>query len=275
MPNPANHLPPMLANWAAHSVTVASTDSPRGAARASAPLPSYTEIHPELKQRARVAQDYFDQLDKYSEDTHPDSVRQLELLRPKALPPTYWQSTNNASPLPEHVETEEVPPTYREAMDSAQHNDNAVRFSPYLSTTELVQAHKHVDRLNDLLEQAEQLGTLLLAREHPDGTIPEGGTSLDTEKVAALCVTIDRLRSSWAGGAFAASSRRGSPLALALDCSPRPRTLKENALKAEIKSLWDTAKTEYQTHYLTDPLNAAPNLAKVYLMVEGLKRAPI
>lgn len=275
MPTPANPLPVAHANWTAHSAPAANTGSPRDATRASAPLPAYTELDPELKQRARVAQGYFDQLGTYSEDTHPDSVRQLEVLRPKALPPTYWQSTDTASPLPEHVETEEAPPTYREALNSAQHDDNAVRFSPYLSATALVQAHKHVNRLNDLLEQAEQLGTLLVEREHPDGTIPEGGTSIDAETVAALCGKIDRLRSSWADGAFAASSRMGSPLARALDCSPRARTLKENALKAEINSLWDTAKTEYQTHYLTDPLNADPTLAKVYLMVKGMRRAPI
>lgn len=275
MPNLANHLPPLHANWAAHSVAVASTDSTRDAPRASAPLPSYTELDPELKQRARLTQGYFDQLGTYSEDTHPDSVRQLELLRPKALPPTYWQATGNASPLPEHVETEEAPPTYREAIDTAHPDDDEVRFSPYLSARTLVQAHKHVNRLNDLLEQAEQLGALLVEREHPDGTIPEGGTSIDAETVAALCRKIDRLRSSWADGAFAASSRMGSPLAWALSCSPTARTLKENALKAELNSLWDTAKTEYQTHFLTDPLNADPILAKVYLMVKGLKSAQI
>ncbi len=275
MPTPANPLPFAHANWAAFSVPVANTGSPRNATPASAPLPSYTELDPELKQRARVAQGYFDQLGMYSEDTHPDSVRQLELLRPKALPPTYWQTTDNASPLPEHVETEEAPPTYREAIGSADHDDNPVRFSPHLSATALVQAYKHVNRLNDLLEQAEQLGALLVEREHPDGSIPEGGTSIDAETVAALCAKIDRLRSSWAEGAFAASSRMGSPLAWALACTPSARTLKENALKAELNSLWDTAKTEYQTRYLTDPLNAAPTLAKVYLMVKGLRRAPI
>lgn len=275
MPTPANHLPLLHSNWAAHSVAVASSGSPREATRASTPLPSYTELDPELKQRAHVAQGYFDQLGTYSEDTHPDSVRQLELLRPKTLPPTYWQAADNASPLPEHVETEEAPPTYREAIGSADHDDNPVRFSPHLSATALVQAYKHVNRLNDLLEQAEQLGTLLVEREHPDGTLPEGGSSIDTETVAALCRKIDRLRSSWADGAFAASSQMGSPLARAIACYPTARALKENALKAEINSLWDTAKTEYQTHYLADPLNADPTLAKVYLMVKGLRRAPI
>lgn len=275
MPTPANPSPHSHANWAVHSAPVASTGSPRDATRAFAPLPSYTELNPELKQRAGVAQGYFDQMGTYSEDTHPDSVRQLEQLRPKALPPTYWQATGNPSPLPEHVETEEAPPSYREAINSAHQDDNAVRFSPYLTATERAQAHKHVDRLNDLLEQAEQLGTLLMEREQPDGGAQEGESSIDAETVAALCRKIDRLRSSWANGAFTGSSRMGGPLAIALDCYPAARTLKENALKAEINSLWDTAKTQYRTHYLTDPLNADPILAKVYLMVKGLKRAPI
>lgn len=46
-------------------------------------------------------------------------------------------------------------------------------------------------------------------------------------------------------------------------------------MNAAIDNLWRTAKTEYQDRYLTDPLNADPILAKVYIMVEGLKKAEI
>ena len=275
MPTAANNLPALHAIWTAHPVPIASTGTPPDTTRAPIPLPAYTQQDPALEHCARAAQGYFDELGTYSEDTHPDSVRQLELIRPKALPPTYWQATGNASPLPEHADNEEAPPTYREAIGTAARGGDAVRFSPYLSVTALVQATKHVNRLNDLLEQAEQLGTLLLERALPEAGIQEGGTSIDAQTMAALCQKIDRLRSSWANGAFARSSRMGSPLARVIDCSPAARTLKENALKAEINSLWDTAKTEYQTHYLADPLNADPTLAKVYLMVKGLRRAPI
>ena len=272
MPSPANHLTSLPPTWAVHSVPIANIDTPP---RAPTPLPPYTEQDPTQEHRARVAEGYADTLATYAEDTHPDSVKQLELLRPKTLAPTYWQATGNASPLPEHVDTDEAPPTYREATGTAHQGNDAVPFSPYLSVTALVQATKHVNRLNDLLEQAEQLGTLLLERELPNGGTQAGGTSIDAETVAALCQKIDRLRSSWANGAFAWSSRVSTRLTRAFDCAPTARALKENALKAEINSLWDTAKTEYQTQYLTDPLHADPSLAKVYLMVKGLRRAPI
>jgi hypothetical protein len=171
------------------------------------------------------------------------------------------------SPLPEHDAIDDLPPPYEQAMDNASIDGDAVSFSPTLSASALAQAMKHVSRLTDLLEQAEQLGTLLMERN------PTGGTSIDVETIARLCRKVDKLRTSWANGAFAGSSRLGTQLAS--HCAPVPRTLKEEALKASINDLWRVAKTEYRDKYLADPLNADPILAKVYNLVEDLKKAEI
>lgn len=220
-----------------------------------------------LESRSRSAQTYFSTLQMYAEDTHPDSIRQLESQRPAALPPTYWQATNSASPLPEPDVNDELPPTYGQAVGNASSDENAVRFSPHLSGRALSQAVKHVDRLNHLLDKAEQLGTLLMEQDL------ERGTSIDVETVAALCRKIDRLRSSWAEGAFAGSSQLGTQLAS--HCFPVPRARVENTLKAAIDDLWTVAKTQYRDIYLSDPLHADPILAKTYSLVEGLKKADI
>lgn len=245
MPIPTAPLSALPTTWTAHTA------------------PAYTEQDPGLEQRSRSAQTYFSALEMYAEDTHPDSVRQLESRRPASLPPTYWQATSSDSPLPEHDASDELPPTYEQATGTGSSNEDAVSFSPHLSGRALSQAMKHVYRLDHLLKQAEQLGTLLLDRD----------TSIDVGTVAALCQQIDRLRSSWANGAFAGSSQLGTQLAG--HCFPVPRALKENALKAAIDNLWNVAKTEYRDLYLSNPLHADPVLAKVYSLVEGLKNTEI
>lgn len=244
MSTPIAHLPSYPTSWTAHTA------------------PVYTEQDPALESRSRSAQSYFRTLEMYAEDTHPDSVRQLESRRPASLAPTYWQAMNSDSPLPRHDANDELPPPYEQAV-----TEGAVSFSPTLSGGALAQAMKHVDRLDHLLEQAEQLGTLLIERDQ------EGGTAIEVETVAALCQKIDGLRSSWANGAFSGSSQLGTQLAS--HCAATPRALKENALKAAVDNLWTVAKTQYRDLYLTDPLRADPILAKVYGMVEGLKKAEI
>lgn len=249
MPIPAAPLSPLPTTWTEHTA------------------PAYTEQDPALEQRSRCAQTYFSALETYAEDTHPDSVRQLESRRPASLPPTYWQATSRDSPLPEHDASNELPPTYEQATGTGSSDEDAVSFAPHLSGRALSQAMKHVYRLDHLLEQGEQLGTLLM--EHDQ----EGGTSINVETVAALCRQIDRLRSSWANGAFAGSSHVGTQLAN--HCFPAPRALKENALKAAINHLWNVAKTEYEDVNLSDPLHADSIRAKVYSLVEGLKNTEI
>jgi len=237
MPSPTANLPSLSTTWTSHAA------------------PSYTEQDPALEPRARAAQTYVDTLGMYAEDTHPDSVRQLESRRPSSLAPTYWQAMGRDSPLPEQV------------GNTPSIDEDPVSFSPSLSGRALAQAVKHVDRLNHVLEQAEQLGTLLLERDQ------QGGTSIDLQTVVTLCRKLDQLRSAWAAGAFAGSSRIGTQLAS--HCAPVPRTLQEDALKALINNLWDVAKTEYRDKYLTDPLNADHILVDVYRLVEGLKNSRI
>lgn len=261
MPTPTAYSPALPATWTLHTAPVITPSTPLNLNGERA-LPAYAELDPALARRSRITQEYFNEQGRYSEDTHPDSVKQLDSQRPASLPPTYWQATGHDSPLPEHVENDAPPPTYDEAVDTG-----GVRFCPSLNGQHLAQAMKHVYRLDQLLEQAEQLGTLLLERDQA------GGTSIDAEQVAVLCQKIDRLRSSWANGAFAGTSRLGTQLASHL--FPVARTSREGALNAAIDNLWRTAKTEYQDRYLTDPLNADPILAKVYIMVEGLKKAEI
>lgn len=96
-----------------------------------------------------------------------------------------------ASPLPEHVEDGELPPTYDQAV-GADHptGQDALMLDPSLSGRARAQALKHVQRLDDLLDKAEQLGMLLLGRNE------QGETSIDVNTVASLCKKIDRLRSS-------------------------------------------------------------------------------
>lgn len=238
MPTPTVDSPSLPTTWTLHTA------------------PAYTqEQDPALEQRARAAQTYFDALQMYAEDTHPDSVRQLESQRPESLPPTYWQAMDSTSPLPEHDANDE------------QVAEDAPSFSPHLSGRALSQAMKHVDRLDHLLDKGEQLGTLLMERGQ------EAGTSIDVATVVALCRKIDGLRSSWANGAFAGSSQLGTQLAG--QCVPVPRALKENDLKAAIDELWNVAKTEYRDIYQPDPLNADPILAQVYVLAKHLKEAQI
>ncbi|SDQ41526.1 hypothetical protein SAMN04490186_0408 [Pseudomonas grimontii] len=259
IPPPSSPLP--------NTWTVPPAHIPGHIPRDATPAP-YTELAPELEHRSRVAQNYFNQMDRYAEDTHPDSARQLEAQRPQSLPPTYWQAMGQASPLPEHVEDGELPPTYDRAV-GADHptGQDALMFDPSLSGRARAQALKHVQRLDDLLDKAEQLGALLLGRNE------QGETSIDVNTVASLCKKIDRLRSSWASGVFADSSRVLGQLANT--CIPIYRAERETALKTSIEKLWDVAKTEYREKYLPDPVTADPILPKVYLMVEGLKKAEI
>ena len=247
--------------WEAHTTSTYG-DIPR----ASTPV-SYTELDPALERRSRVTQDYFNEVDRYAEDTHPDSIRLLEALRPQSLPPTYWQAMGKDSPLPEHVEDGGLPPFYEQAVGASDSSvEEGLMFDPALSGRALTQALKHVGRLDDLLENAEQLGTLLLAR---DG---QGGTSIDVNTVASLCQKIDHLRSCWASGQFAGSSRGLSHLAN--NFVPVHRAERETDLKDSIAQLWNVAERDYQEKYLTDR-NADQILAEVYIMVDGLKKAEI
>lgn len=179
MPTPTAYSPALPATWTLHTAPVITPSTPLNLNGERA-LPAYAELDPALARRSRITQEYFNEQGRYSEDTHPDSVKQLDSQRPASLPPTYWQATGHDSPLPEHVENDAPPPTYDEAVDTG-----GVRFCPSLNGQHLAHAMKHVYRLDQLLEQAEQLGTLLLERDQA------GGTSIDAEQVAVLCQKID------------------------------------------------------------------------------------
>ncbi|CRM22164.1 hypothetical protein [Pseudomonas sp. 37 R 15] len=244
MPTPIAESPTFPTTWTLHTV------------------PAYTEEQdPALEQRARSAQAYFNTLQMYAEDTHPDSVRQLESQRPASLPPSYWQATNSISPQPARDANDE-----QDTANPSTHQD-ATQFSPHLSGRALSQAVKHVHRLDRLLERAEQLGALLMSHGQ------EQGTSIDLETVGNLWRKIGSLKNSWANGAFAGSSQLVTQLAG--QCLTVPRALKENDLKAAIDNLWNIAQAEYRDVYLPDPLSASPILAQVYRLAEELKNADI
>ena len=250
---------PLATTWEARNANT-SGDTPS----ASTPTP-YTERDPTLERRSGVAQNYFNELGHYAEDTHPDSVRMLEARRPQSLPPTYWQAMGKDSPMPEHVESNVMPPTYEQAT---RVDEEALRFEPSLSGRGLAQAMKHVRRLDDLLKNAEELGTLLLEHEGQNGT-----SSIDVHAVAELCRKIDSLRTAWAHGIFDGTSRGLSRLAN--HCIPVYRVEREDKLKNSIAELWNVAHTQYQEKYLPDPVNADPILATVYIMADRLKKAAI
>lgn len=240
------------------------TNTPDDTPRASMPA-AYTELDPALERRSRVAQNHFDELAHYAEDTHPDSARMLEARRPQSLPPTYWQAMGKDSPLPEHVEDDVLPPTYEQATNAGE---GALRFDSSLSGRALAEAIEHVRRLDDLLNNAEELRTLLLNHPAQNGTPP-----IDVDAVADLCLKIDSLRTAWAHGLFDETSRGLNRMADT--CVPDYRVEREDELKASIAELWNAANTEYQEKYLPDPSNAHPILSTAYVMAERLKKADI
>lgn len=257
--SPTSSLP--ITTWEAHTTSTYG-DIPRAATPVS---DTERDLAPE--RRYRAAEDYFNEVDRYAEDTHPDSVRLLEARLPHSLPPTYWQAMGKDSPLPEHVEDGGLPPINEQAVGAYEYPDEeGLMFDPALSGRALAQALKHVRRLDDLLKNTEQLSTLLRAR---DG---QGGTSIDVDTVASLGQKIHSLRSDWASGQFAGSSRGLSHLAN--NFVPVHRAQRETDLKDSIAELWTVAKKDYREEYLTDR-NADQTLVEILFMVEGLKKAEI
>ncbi|QHF46277.1 hypothetical protein PspS35_21710 [Pseudomonas sp. S35] len=225
-------------------------------------LPPYTE------HRCSTAQDYANTLNLYAEDTRTHSVRQLEQYRPQSLPPTYWQAMDRASPLPEHAENTTPRPSYEEALGTSRCNEeDDWRLLQMLSGSARAHALKHVNRLDNALDKAEQLGQLLVERE------TQGGTSIDEDAVADVALKIDQLRTLWRNGAFAGDDGVTTPSFAA--SAPTYRKDREAALSTSIDELWNVANTEYQEKYLPDSASADPILETVFHLAKALKDAEI